>query len=152
MIKFVKPNEELIKKIAHNMRPADVIEIDASNGHSPIEALFEGWDISDYSVIIVDDDVPLVMFGLVRLNIVTGLGTPWMLSSEEVLKYVKILLPKSKIVVDQMLEVCPKLINYVQCENTISIRWLKWLGFTIEEPLPYGVKGKLFHRFNLERY
>lgn len=39
------------------------------------------------------------------------------------------------------------LLNYVDARNTMTIRWLKWLGFTIDDPIPYGVNGEPFSRF-----
>ncbi|MCP6429157.1 hypothetical protein NL523_27970, partial [Klebsiella pneumoniae] len=31
--------------------------------------------------------------------------------------------------------------------NSLSIDWLKWLGFTFDEPAPYGKDGSLFYHF-----
>lgn len=151
MIKFVKPTGKLVEQIALTMRKEDALEVYLSHGKNPFDSLMDSWRISDYSVIITDDDTPLCMYGLVKTTIMTGAGVPWMLSSTEVLKHVKTLLPKSKDVVAEMLTVCTRLSNHVHCDNKMSIRWLKWLGFTMEEPQFYGVHNELFHRFNLER-
>lgn len=37
--------------------------------------------------------------------------------------------------------------NYVDARNLRTIAWLKWLGFTIDEPVPAGIDGEMFHRF-----
>jgi hypothetical protein len=39
------------------------------------------------------------------------------------------------------------LINFVHTDNEKSIRWLRWIGFTIAAPVPFGIKQHLFHPF-----
>lgn len=151
MINFVKPTEESIYFIADNMRHADAVEVMSSHGHTPIEALMNAWNLSDYSVIITVNGIPAVIYGVCLLSVVTGAGLPWMLSAERAVKYKKSLLKYSPPVVDDMLKVCSSLSNHVHVDNKLSVRWLKWLGFSIEEPTPYGVRNELFHRFHLER-
>lgn len=148
---FVKPTKEHVNHIANNMRSDDAVEVMASHGHTPLEALINGWNISDYSVIVTCKDEPVVMYGMSVNSLVTGFGTPWMLSTDGLLKYRKDLLKYTPMVVDQMLDICPRLVNYVHVDNKISKRWLRWLGFTIGEVSPYGVGKELFHRFHLER-
>jgi hypothetical protein len=41
----------------------------------------------------------------------------------------------------------PQLENHVDARNRRALRWLGWLGFTIEAPAPWGVEGRPFHRF-----
>ena len=42
------------------------------------------------------------------------------------------------------------LVNWVDDRNTCAIRWLKWMGFTIHEPEPYGVANLPFRRFDMK--
>lgn len=37
--------------------------------------------------------------------------------------------------------------NCVDARNTKTVEWLRWLGFTIEPPVPLGINGEPFHRF-----
>ena len=50
-----------------------------------------------------------------------------------------------------MLREFPVLRNVVDARNTVSIRWLVWLGFTIGTPQPMGVRGLPFIPFANER-
>lgn len=150
-IKFVKPTLEAIQLIAGDMRAADVAEIWASHRSTPLESLMRGWEMSDFSVIVECDGVPCTMLGLVVGCLMTGAGTPWLLSSNHALQYKREFLIQSPPVIAQMLEICPRLSNYVHAENRVSIRWLKWLGFTVDPPLPVGVGKELFHKFHLDR-
>jgi hypothetical protein len=43
----------------------------------------------------------------------------------------------------------PEMRNYVDARHARSIRWLKWLGFTIEEARPMGFAGLPFHPFGM---
>lgn len=150
-VKFVKPNQNLIDAIARDMRHQDVNEVWASNRHTPTEALMTGWRLSDYSVVITVNKEPCVMLGLVIRDILSGAGVPWLLGTNASLKYKRQFFHQVPSVIDEMLNVCPKLFNYVHVKNTVSIDWLKWIGFTIEEPEEYGLNKELFCKFHLER-
>lgn len=152
MVKWVSPTTEMVEVIARDMREADKVEVWASNHHLPLESLMKGWQLSDFtSVALSDEGEPLVMLGLVKRDILTGSGVVWMLGTNESMKHKKEFLKQTKQVIDEMLTICPRLCNMVHSKNKSSISWLKWLGFTIDEPVPYGPDNELFHRFHLER-
>lgn len=150
-VKFIKPTQELIEAIAADMRQADADEVWASNHHTPIESLMRSWKVSNRSVIVTVNDEPCVMLGLVIHDILSGTGSPWLLGTENALKYKRHFLTEVPAVIDEMLAICPSLFNYVHTENKVSMKWLEWIGFTIDEPLPYGCDNALFHKFTLER-
>ena len=149
--KFRAPTDEAIRFIAANMRQADAVEVRASSSHEPLAALLHSVELSNYSSVVWINGVPVAIFGLVIRDILTGSGVPWLLSAEQVLNHKREILVHSKAGVSQMLTICPRLFNYVHAENKISIRWLKWLGFSIGEPERYGMNGEIFHRFHQER-
>lgn len=150
-VRFVKPNINLVTYIADNMRAADADEVWASNRHTPVESLMKGWNVSDFCTVAVVNDDPCVMFGLVVQTLMGGQGVPWLLGADNVLKYKQQFFHQTPKVVDEMLRVCPRLVNYVHDQNTVSIKWLRWAGFTMGDPAPYGVGGDLFRRFHKER-
>jgi hypothetical protein len=151
VVEFVKPTGEMLRVVADTMRQADVDEVAASHGHTPLQALQVGVDVSDFIVAVVIDGDPVAIMGLSKCNPITGTGVPWLLSSENELKYKREFLLQSPKVIEQMLNICPNLFNFVHAENKTSVRWLKWLGFTIEEPKPLGVKKEMFHRFHMKK-
>jgi len=133
------------------MREDDRLEIQAASSETPAAAILQGLKISNYlSVASVDDDV-LAIFGLVKTDILTGKGVPWALGTDHVVKHYREFAKQSKIVVNQMLEICPRLENYCWAGSSLSINWLKWLGFRFDDSIPMGANGELFHRFHLER-
>ena len=151
MVEFRKPTPEAIQFIAENMREADRIEVWASNRHTPLEALEISMRRSKKSLIVYGDGIPLTALGIVLRGFLSDVGIPWLLSTEQALKHRKQFLKLSPPVIEEMLDICPKLINYVHAENKLSIRWLKWLGFTIDDPTPLKTTGELFHKFHMER-
>ena len=151
MINFKAPTPEAIKIIADNMREEDVKEVWASGRFTPIEALELSIESSDKSVVVYDDDVPLAALGIVLRDFLSGVGVPWLLSAKQALKHKRQFLELSPPVIDEMMEMCSKLVNHVHTENKLTIRWLKWCGFTIEDPKPIRTTGELFHRFTMER-
>ena len=150
-VKFLKPTATLVEAIAADMRQADADEVWASHHHTPIEALMHAWETSESAVIVTVNNEPCVMIGLAIRDILSGIGVPWLLGTENALKYKRHFLIQVPAIINEMLGICPNLYNYVHIKNKISIGWLKRIGFTIDEPIPYGYDNELFHRFHLER-
>jgi len=150
-VKFTQPTEEAINFIAENMRDGDLVEVLASGIFTdPLTALKYAVDNSDYSILVTDEhDTPLALYGIAIRRGVTGLGVPWLLSSAHALDHKREFLLNTPTVIKGMLDLCPRLVNYVHVENRISIRWLKWLGFTIEKPVKNKL-GEEFCRFSKE--
>lgn len=44
-----------------------------------------------------------------------------------------------------------EVVNYVDVRNTKAVKWFRWLGFEVSDPVPYGLNGELFHRFTNAR-
>lgn len=151
VIKFEKPTLDMVEYIAAHMRDADRAEVWASHKKTPLESLVQGWDSSHFAVIVTVDNVPCVMIGLVKRDVLSGHGIPWLLGTEGALKHRRQFLALSPPVIQEMLSICPMLYNYVHAKNTVSIEWLRWLGFTICDPEPYGVFGEPFHKFFIEK-
>ncbi len=150
-VKFVEPSIDLIDLIAKDMRQADVSEIWASDHYTPKEALVTGLDISHKSVVITIDNEPVVIIGLVIKDILPGVGVPWMLGTNNCIKYKRYFITLVPAIINEMLDVCPKLFNYVHINNKVSIQWLKRIGFSFDKAEPYGCDNELFYKFHLER-
>ena len=92
---------------------------------------------------------PVCIFGLSPACIVLGQGSPWLLGTDEVERYAFAFLRRNKAMVRRWLDITPVLENWVDARNHGSIRWLRWLNFTIHAPSPYGRMGLPFHRFDM---
>ena len=151
MVKFVAPTTKRLRYIADHMRDEDVAEVWASNNHTPWESIDVSMSMTDWAVVIEANGIPLAVLGLRRANMLTGSGVPWLLSSEDALDHKRSFLELTGPVIQEMLDKCPRLVNYVHVENKLSVRWLKWLGFKLDDPVMNPATGAMFRRFHMER-
>lgn len=136
-----------IRRIARNLRAADRAEL-AALGREPLAALALSLRRSKRAwTIMSPDGQPIAMFGVGDVNILAGVGSPWMLGTAEIERHVMIFLRHCPYWVGQLLEDYTVLRNCVDDRNRLSIRWLKWLGFTMSEPVAF--KGHLFRMFEM---
>jgi hypothetical protein len=125
--------------IASNMREADRREIWASNRHTPQEAIAICLQ-QKVCLCAHIDGIPAILFGC-------SPGVPWLLSTDDIKKIGVVFIMRSRGYVSEWLKEFGVLENYVHSENTLSIRWLKWLGFSILEPVT--VNNETFYRFEM---
>lgn len=133
--------------LAH-MRQADVDEVYATVGTGPVHAL-AGVEKQEDCYIGKWDEEPVAVMGVVPRSLITGGGTIWMLGTDGINRHKIAFLKHGRRWVESMLQKYGELSNYVDARNTVSINWLKWLGFKIEDPQPYGVKQLPFHPFHM---
>lgn len=148
-VKFVKPNQNLVDVIARDMRQADVVEVWEARHLTPLEALMDGWSKSELSAVVTVDKKPCVMLGLVVRDVLSDIGSPWLLGTNEALKHKRQFVSLVEPVLNHMFTRCSLLYNWVHSENHDSIRWLKRIGFIIDEPEEYGINKAMFHKFHL---
>jgi hypothetical protein len=137
-IRVVPAEPRHIRTIAKRMRRADVEEILAASGKTPVQALA-------HTALI--NGRPEMMFGVGDLNILAGVGAPWLLGTDEVVRHQTAFLRGSRDWLDQLLQRYSVLRNFVDDRNKVSIRWLKWLGFSLLDPVDMG--GHAFRLFEL---
>jgi hypothetical protein len=137
--------------MAPHLRPADAAEVYATSGRGPEEALTAALRRSTQAWTCLIDGEPACIWGVGPLSLVAGKGCPWLLGTEAVERHPLAFLRQSRGFLAIMLRTYSQLENHVDARNRLSIRWLRWLGFTIGPPLPYGFLGLPFHRFHMER-
>jgi hypothetical protein len=93
------------------------------------------------------DGRPEVMFGVGDLNILAGVGAPWLLGTEAVERHYIAFLRNSVGFRDQLLRRYPVMRNFVDDRNKASKRWLAWLGATLSDPVE--LNGHMFRLFEL---
>lgn len=147
-ITWGEPNIQNLLYIASNLRESDREELKASNADTPIDVLFESYELSSFAEVIYLDDEPAIVYGLTPLSVLAGVAAPWLLATPALDKIPKLLLRYSPDGVAFMLRRYRTLMNYVDARNTRTIRWLAWLGFDIHPAVPYGLRGEPFHLFS----
>lgn len=136
-----------IRTIARRMRQADRDEVFASSGRSPASALAFSLRKSSVAWTALIDGRPEVMFGVGDLNVLAGIGAPWLLGTDAVERHYVAFLRGSVDWRRQLLLRYSTLRNFVDDRNAVSIRWLRWLGFTLLDPVDFG--GYQFRLFEL---
>ena len=132
-----------------NLRASDLAECRAY-GHPGIAASIES--SVNRSVLcwtgLVDGELAAII-GAAPVNMLTGVGSPWMLGTPVLDRHQRVLVRMTPEYISRMLKAFPHLVNYVHAKNTTSVRWLRRLGFTLHEAVPYGPLGEPFHPFEM---
>lgn len=143
----VRPaTDELLAEVASRPRSADVEELWAAGRLTPLEAVQMGQRFGEAYIGMVDGE-PVCAFGVTPISALSGLGAPWMVGSTALDAHFRGFLRGCGPVVRAMLSQWPRLVNYVDARNLRAVKWLKWLGFSILPPVPYGHDGLPFHPF-----
>jgi hypothetical protein len=130
--------------IGEHLRLADDIELRACQQDAPCVAVVRSYSAAEWCNIVHVDGVPAVIYGVTRTNI-DGVGSPWMLATDDIAKIGRRFLKGSRAEVQRMRESFPWLYNKVHCENRLSMKWLRWLGFEIfDDPVGSGGKFREF--------
>lgn len=133
------------------VRQADRDEFMAASGQTADEVLADGLFMSSSVWAGMLDGRVVCMFGVAPMPDCPGVGVPWMVGSTRLDECAAVFLRQCRRsgIIRRMLESYPVLINAVDCRNERAIAWLKWLGFSFDKPIPYGVSGLPFQVFEM---
>lgn len=139
-----------VDAIARDMRDADAREVFAATGWEPGYALEKSLHLSSgWAVTVMDDEGPAAMGGLVLDG---RNGCPWLLGTPRLtLGRRRWFMKMSRFFFEKACHDADYLENHVDARYAASVRWLRWLGFTIEPAEPYGLLQLPFHRFHWRR-
>lgn len=121
----------------------------ASNGFSSFEGLNRSLQVSEKAWVGFNGHTPFGFWGVAKIE--DRIGSPWFLGTDTMMESSKTVAHRTRFYVNEFFENYDFLYNYVHEENVVSMRWLKWIGFVLEEPKPYGIKGDMFRRFMLSK-
>lgn len=147
---ILEATHDHVEALKSRLRPLDLLEIEASSGRRPSLALELSWRVSEVCWTGLIKGEVVTMFGAGRKSLISRVGVPWMLGSQELSGAGLEVGRRSKEYVKEMKSHFARLENFIDARQTRSIRWLRWCGFSIEPAAPYGVKGLPFHRFHME--
>lgn len=129
------------------MRRADREEVLAASGRAPISALTFSYRHSSLAWTALFDGRPGVMWGVGDINILAGIGAPWLLGTDAVEENFRAFLRISRDWPAQLLSRYAVIRNVVDIRNTVSVRWLEWLGFRLSDPV--DINGHQFRLFEM---
>lgn len=129
------------------LRQADRIEVAATTVLPPVEALRQSIAHSPrYCKAGFADGELACIFG-VGSGLLSTSGCPWLLGSDLIARHPAAFIRRCGPYLDAMTQGFGYLENWVHADNRIAIRWLRWLGFTLDPAAPWGIKGEPFHHF-----
>jgi hypothetical protein len=137
--------------VATHLRAEDFDECFAIHGESPHLSILKGWAMSSYRGIISDKiDRAVGIFGVRPAEPLSRIGVIWLLGTDGLNNIKKFFLSISKPIIGEMSKGYDVLINYVDARYIKTLRWLRWCGFTVDDPEPFGALDLPFHRCYME--
>jgi hypothetical protein len=121
------------------LRQADLSELSITRPGVPAaKILAEAVDVSQFAELVRVDGRPAVVYGVAPTHLY-GMGSVWMLASDDINLMRRYFLRHCREKVDMMNRMFPVLANYVHADNTVSINWLAWCGFDVYQPDVHGL-------------
>jgi hypothetical protein len=149
MYSIVQATQEHVTKMLPQVRTADRYEVMASSGRPIEDVLGPAVANADMAWAGMVGDKVACIFGVTGASVLSETGHPWMIGTDLIAQHAKAFLRRNRKMVGVMLARYPYLMNYVDVRNTKAIEWLKWLGFSILPPQPYGIYRMPFHPFEM---
>lgn len=129
------------------LRATDLAEAEAWSNDPPAVTITDSIEHSAEAWAGLANGELVTLFGVAPLTLIGVTGVPWMVASPAIERHQRAFLRRNRAMVDHWQKSFPILRNFVDARNTTSQRWLRWLGFEIGAPVPYGVTGLPFHPF-----
>ena len=133
--------------LAANLRASDRAELQAVGFLDALAPIADSVVTSSLCWSAFADGELACILGVAPLGEQTG--APWMLGTPLLDTQARVLVRETPRYIGAMLEVFPHLLNFVHAQNRTSVHWLRRLGFTLHDAVPYGSHGALFHPFEM---
>lgn len=147
-IQIIEGSLAHVMQVAHNLRDIDRLELEITGeatGRGPVAAVLHGWSISTYKRVFMADGEPIVVYGVAPSPFGDGDGCPWMVATDSITLVPRAFLKASRSEIERMRMGWRDLRNATHKDNTVSLQWLRWLGFRIsDEPLGPGGVLRMF--------
>lgn len=139
VLTFHPPTPDRIAYIADHLRAIERVELAVTDpDRTPLEALQTGVRASRWTIVAAVDGRPTAAYG-VSPTLSPGLGCPWLLATDDLQQIVRReFVTRCRAEVRLMQQHFLGLANRVHRDNVLAIRWLRWLGFTVDETRPDG--------------
>lgn len=138
-----------VEWFAARLRASDRDELTAASGPDLLRTLRLAVDGSQGLCSVAEENgTPVALFGFAPWGLLSNTASPWLVGTDRLFKLGRPLNRMGKAYCAAATLEFPVLVNYVDVRNTASVRWLRGLGFKMDEPRPFGVEGRPFMRFS----
>lgn len=148
--RIVISEADMVAHVASNLRQADIEEAWAFYGRCPKALVLESFEKSHLCWTGLLDGEPVITFGCCTFDLFESNGVPWLVGTSKLEQVPFTFARMSRPFLRLMKARHVRLTNYVDTRNTLAIRWLRWLGFTLDPAAPAGPFGLMFHHFWME--
>lgn len=147
MLTLIELTDDHLLHVLEHMTPEDAAEVRAA-GIDPLEAfMFGAKNSTILGAAVKDGDEPVAIFGCLADQSNPTAGIPWMVATPEFRRHPRDGMVLSRHVAERMQWQFDRLHNLVHCQHITAIRWLSWMGFTIDIDHPTG-PGEAFYYFH----
>lgn len=145
--KAVGEDAEMIAPLLRDEDAREVMRLGCGPASGCIRRAIAG---SRMAGVFYRDEAPLCVFGVADASVVDQkTGIPWLIGTHALSRSPRPFLRETRQWVSAWMEHYSALTNYVDADYEKAIRWLRWLGFTIGDPEPYGAPGAMFCRIEM---
>jgi len=145
-------DQQMVEFVGERMRTRDVREIQLATGMDQTMVLQESLRVSWWKRMFYLERkrviYPLAFGGISTHPEEEWIGIPWFLATPQIEEYPVFLMKQMKEAMALHSQRYGRMENYVHVENEPSIKLLTHLGFTFEDPAPWGVQGALYRKFH----
>lgn len=142
-----------ISYVVSNCRNADLIEFQYASDEPIISTVFKMKKTSHRCFTGVIDGEIVCVFGIIPEAILSSCRAfPWMICAKSIEhpKNRKVLVEKGLNLLEELSKGYKSLLGVVHEQNSLAIRWLKYIGFVVETKDRHEINGGGFHRFHME--
>lgn len=144
VLTFHPPTRDRVEFIAERLRAADVAELAITHpGQAPGDVLRDAIDSARWAIVAEVDGRPAIVYGVTPTPD-PRVGSAWMLATDDLRRVSREFIARCRAEVRLMEQTFLVLFNEVHRENKLALRWLEWLGFTVDRERPTGPNGELF--------
>lgn len=149
----VPAKPEHLGELARTMREKDRLEIERL-GYDVKKALWRAYRNSILCKTAIVDAKVAAIWGLAiamspERSPLSSLGTPWLHTSAAIEAIPCTFVRHARHEVRAMRRLMPKLESYVDASYVHAVRFIKLLGFAVDEAKPVGKDGAMFCRFHI---
>lgn len=117
--------------VGQRLRAEDAAEVQIF-GYSGEDAIMHSMRASLICECLTVDGEAAAVVGISLDSFTSGNGCPWMLTTNAVERYPRAFARLTRKLLDRGLQISGRLENVIDARYTRAIRWLEWLGFTVE--------------------
>lgn len=151
----IPATEALVRSVANHLRDRDLDDVASYTEIDAAEAVVKSFHASTHSWVGTIDGAPVCAFGVLSdpRQPLSDLAFPWFRGTTRIKGHETAVLRIGRRVLDGILGKYGHLRNVVDASARDTIRWLEWMGFTVEPAIvylpPYG--DQPFRRYFIRR-